>query len=212
MSNGIFAACGFIVPFYTQAVLGFSPVESGLMMLPFAVAFSVAGPLSGRAADKMGSRVLTVAGFVCTSLALLVLASLEVARGDVHPAMVKVAVGMALLGLGSGLFISPNSGVTLDSVPAEKGGSASGLLYCMAFLGSAVGTAYAASLLAAGLRGEGGLATLRDHTSGAAGMVTFVEAQGFVFHSLLAASVVGVVLCALRSGRHSTPMVHAPRH
>jgi hypothetical protein len=109
---------------------------------------------------------------------------------------------MGLLGIGSGLFISPNSGVTLDSVPQDKTGAASGLLYCMAFLGSAIGTAFSAALLSSSLHSHGGLAALHGGPSQIMAIRAFVGAQDFVFHALLVASGCGAILCALR---HSKP-------
>jgi len=205
LSNGIFAASAFVVPFYTQTVLGFTPIQSGLMMLPFAVAFSVAGPFSGRAADRMGSRTLTTAGFLCTGAALLLLGGLEATPGDTGLVILKVASAMALLGLGSGLFISPNSGVTLDSVPKEKTGIASGMLYCMAFLGSAIGTAFAAAFLSRSISEHGGLKALKAHSTDPAGLIAFVAAQDSIFHILLVASLLAAGLCAMRQSKKPVP-------
>ena len=202
MSNAVFTATAFAIPFYTQNVLNFTPIESGLMMVPFAVTFAVAGPLSGRAADRIGSRALTTAGFVSTGAALIVLGALTAEPGHERNLVIQVAIGMALLGLGSGLFISPNSSVTLDAVPADKTGAASGLLYFTAFLGSATGTAYAASVLSAGLRDHGGLTALHSQGTREIGVASFLHAQGFVFHSLIAVTVLAIILCLSR-GSHS---------
>lgn len=201
LSNASFTACAFMIPFYTQTVLGFSPIESGLMMLPFAVMFAVAGPLSGRAADKIGGRYLTFAGFASSGVAFVILSFLGTSQGDQRSLVMQVAVGMALLGLGSGLFISPNSGITLDSVPKEKSGAAAGLLYFMAFLGSATGTAYAAAMLAGGLREHGGMASLHDAASRVASEGAFMQTQEFVFHTLIALSAAGMVVCWARRGK-----------
>lgn len=210
-SNAIFAGSAFVLPFYTQTVLKFSPIESGLMMLPFAIAFSIAGPLSGHAADRIGSRILTTSGFIATALGLIALSLLTPSGG--HAAFVQVCVGMGLLGLGSGLFISPNSGATLDSVPRDKTGAASGLLYCMAFLGSASGTAFAAAMLSNSLRTHGGLAALHDTTRAAASVGDLVAAQHFVFHTLLVCSLLAATLCVMRqSKRPEQRLHHLPPH
>ena len=174
------------------------------MMLPFAVTFAVAGPLSGRAADRIGSRALTTAGFVSTGAALIVLGALTAEPGHERNLVIQVAIGMALLGLGSGLFISPNSSVTLDAVPADKTGAASGLLYFTAFLGSATGTAYAASVLSAGLRDHGGLTALHSQGTREIGVASFLHAQGFVFHSLIAVTVLAIILCLSRRSHAKT--------
>jgi EmrB/QacA subfamily drug resistance transporter len=206
MSNASFTACAFLIPFYTQGVLGFSPIESGLMMLPFALMFAVAGPISGRTADKIGPRALTVAGFLCSGSAFFVLSLLGHAESELRELVVQIGLGMALLGTGSGLFISPNSAVTLDAVPKDRAGAASGLLYFMAFLGSALGTAGAAAALTSGLHGHGGIAALHSETGRVAATVSFLDAQRLVFHLLIGVSVFGAVICGMRGRPHARPV------
>lgn len=204
MTNWVVAASTFMVPFYTQAALGFTPVQSGMMMLPFSIVLAIAGPVAGRAADKFGPRFITTAGFIAGGIGLIIFGSLEAASGDKSQAIWKVAAGMGFLGLGNGLFISPNNSATLDAVPADKTGAASGFIWCMGFLGSAIGTAYAAASLTDGMKEKGGLAALRHHAetgSDPSVIATFVGAQDHVFHTLLVLSVIGAILCAVRVSR-----------
>ena len=60
---------GFLLlPIYTQTVLGFSPMETGLMMLPGALLNAAMSPLTGKLFDRIGGRILAVTGLTLTMI------------------------------------------------------------------------------------------------------------------------------------------------
>jgi EmrB/QacA subfamily drug resistance transporter len=113
-------AFSFIMVFYFQGVLGYSAFESGLLLLPVSLAFIVFGPLSGAISDKTGARGLGTMGLLVSATGFLLLIFFP-AGG---PYWVLV-VSMVLLGVGQGLFASPNRAEVMTSVPQERRGVAS---------------------------------------------------------------------------------------
>ena len=145
---------------------------------------------------------MTTGSFLCSGLALLWFSSLE---SPATSATVTIALGMVLLGGASGFFVSPNNSVTLDLVSPADTGAASGCLWCVGFLGAALGTAFSAMMLHHGI-GAGGLTAMRAKLTGApdpALVASFLHAQTQTFHILIVFSVLGGLLCFMRgSGPH----------
>ncbi|HEV7648439.1 MAG TPA: MFS transporter [Actinophytocola sp.] len=141
--------CGFsgmwlVFAVFFQAGLGFSPLESGLSVTPFALGSAVAAWLAGRLVDRWGRR-LTMAGLamVATGLGLVGLLTLVV---DTDHLMFAIALPLLLAGIGGGAVISPNTTITLSCVPSGMSGVASGVLQTGQRIGTAVGTALLAAI------------------------------------------------------------------
>ena len=84
---------------------------------------SVIGPISGRISDSIGSRILAPVGLGISSLGLLGLSTITPST----PYWL-LALYMALMGGGSGFFVSPNTNAIMSSVEPQKRGSAAGIL------------------------------------------------------------------------------------
>jgi EmrB/QacA subfamily drug resistance transporter len=111
-----------VVSLYLQLVEGYSPFEAGVAILPFDVAFLIAGPISGRLSDKYTTRPFTTAGLAIISLALALSSTLAVSTP-----YSTLAVYLVLGGTGLGLFASPNMSSVMGSVPVKRRAVASGL-------------------------------------------------------------------------------------
>lgn len=122
--NGIArGAVLFLLIFFLQGPFGKDPLTAGLLLTPFGAAFMLVGPLSGRLSDRVGSRLLAPIGLGVSSLGLLGLTSI----GPSTPYWV-LAIYMALMGGGSGFFVSPNTNAIMSSVKPNTRGAASGIL------------------------------------------------------------------------------------
>ena len=113
----------FLTPFYLQQVLGFTPRETGLILVPNAVCMAVLGPVSGHLSDRLGWRRFTVGGLMLSTSSLFLLSRLTVSSSlaYVMPALMLQSAGM-------GVFYSPNSSSILSSVERERYGVLLGFL------------------------------------------------------------------------------------
>ncbi len=122
--NGIArGAVLFLLIFFLQGPYGKDPLTAGLLLIPFGAAFMIIGPLSGRLSDRVGSRLLAPIGLGVTSLGLLGLTTI----GPATPYWI-LATYMALMGGGSGFFVSPNTNAIMSSVEPHTRGAAAGIL------------------------------------------------------------------------------------
>jgi MFS family permease len=122
--NGIArGAVLFLLIFFLQGPYGQDPLRAGLMLIPFGAAFMLIGPLSGRLSDRIGSRILAPIGLGISSLALFALTTI-----DQHTPYWLLAIFMAVMGGGSGFFVSPNTNAIMSSVEPHTRGAAAGIL------------------------------------------------------------------------------------
>ena len=139
---GLFTAT-FLLPFLLQQGSGFSPIEAGLLLTPVPITMALVAPISGAASDRFGPRTLASAGMAVMVVALLSLTLLPVTF-----ALPDLIWRLMLLGLGQGLFMSPNSSAVLGSVPRSRVGTASGTLAQMRVNGQALGIALSGAIVA----------------------------------------------------------------
>ncbi len=124
---------------FFQIALGYTPLQSGLAVMPFALGSATAAVAAGRQVERFG-RGLTVVG-LCTFI--LGLSATAGVLGLVPSEHAGWAAGPALLvaGIGSGLVVSPNMTMTLGNVPVGLAGVASGALQSAQRFGTAIGSA-----------------------------------------------------------------------
>ena len=139
---GLFTAT-FLLPFLLQQGRGFSPIEAGLLLTPVPITMALVAPFSGAASDRFGPRVLASAGMAIMSLGLLSLTQLPV-----EFELPDLIWRLVLLGIGQGLFMSPNSSAVLGAVPRSRVGTASGTLAQMRVNGQALGIALSGAIVA----------------------------------------------------------------
>lgn len=144
-----FTSVFLVVTLYLQQVAGFTPLQAGLVGMPFAVASAVGAQQSGRLVAEHG-RALVVIGLV---LVVLGLAGTDLVIRVVDPPAVgwAVAATQMVTGAGSGLVISPNQTLTLAKVPVDRAGVAGSMLQVGQRVGSALGVAVALSTYYAAL-------------------------------------------------------------
>src|SRR2546421_5540615 len=122
--NGIArGAVLFLLIFFLQGPYGKDPLTAGLMLTPFGAAFMIVGPISGRLSDRVGSRILATIGLGISTVALLALTTI-----NQHTPYWLLASYMAIMGGGSGFFVSPNTNAIMSSVEPHTRGAAAGIL------------------------------------------------------------------------------------
>jgi len=175
---------GFTTIFFTytlflQSGLGYSALEAGLAVTPFALGGAAASAIGGRIVNRYG-RVLVLAGLALVAAGLgLTLLALHFVPGT--GAGWAAALPLLVAGVGSGLVISPNQTLTLSEVPVRRAGSAGAVVQTGQRIGTAVGIAAVGAVFFAQLATNGGSWGLAFRT---ALLVTI----GFVLVALIAAA------------------------
>ncbi len=107
-----------------------TPFWSGIYITPMLLGFVVMGPLSGRLSDRHGARGLATAGMVITALTFILLSALPYDFVFWQFALILFAMGV-----GGGMFASPNTVSVMNSSPPEDRGAASGMRATLQNLG-----------------------------------------------------------------------------
>ncbi|MRN53225.1 MFS transporter [Paenibacillus monticola] len=131
-----------IAPFYAQNMLNLSPFYAGFLLMLFPISMVIVAPLSGALSDKIGSEFLTFAGLI-----VMVIAQFGLARLHDGSSVVLVGLWIAMLGIGSGLFGSPNNSLIMSTVPRTQLGSAGSVNSLVRNVGMVVGITVATTIL-----------------------------------------------------------------
>ena len=179
---GLFTAT-FLLPFLLQQGRGYSPIEAGLLLTPLPITMAFVAPFSGSAADRFGPVWPASFGIVFMVLGLLSLTQLPI-----DFTIPDLAWRLVLLGIGQGLFMSPNSSAVLGSVPRTRMGTASGTLAQMRVNGQAVGIALSAAIVAI---------RMPVHLGTVAGRPSPAEQSAALAGAIHDAFFVAAVICAI---------------
>ena len=117
-----FASGPFLRSLYLQLILGYSPLKTGVSLIPMDILILVLNPISGRLADRYGSRVLSSIGLAFNASALIWFSTL-----NEKSSYTTVLISLLLFGFGVALFAPANTSSIMGSVPAERRGVANGI-------------------------------------------------------------------------------------
>ena len=140
-------AVTLLMPYYMENILGYTPKHVGMALIAVPLIMALVAPISGWIADKTNSYILSSLGMVITCIALYLLANLG-SDSDFS----DVVLRLSIVGLGMGLFHSPNNSIIMSSVPKNRLGTAGGLLAMMRNLGMVTGIAISGAVFARGFQ------------------------------------------------------------
>ena len=123
-----------LLPFYMEHVQGLHVSETGLVFITTTIAIAVTQPFSGRWADRIGSRPVASLGLLLEGLGLLTLAFIPL-----HMNPDWLVPELVVIGVGVGLFRSPNHRALFGAVPRDKMGQAGGYQHLPRQLGESIG-------------------------------------------------------------------------
>jgi len=178
-----------LVPFYFERGLGLGTARSGLELMAMPLAFGIVAPLAGRFADRVGARPFTVSGMALVTMAMGVMAW-------TRPSTVPFLLLLAVVGVGMGLFTSPNNASIMGAAPEQQAGMASGVLNMTRGIGTALGLALTGSIFTVA-GGDAGPMERAAHAfsvtafvlaliAAAAGVVSALRSNGALAHTSLA--------------------------
>ncbi len=198
------SAVFFLTPFYLQQVLGYSPTQAGLVVVPGAVCVLVLGPLSGRLSDRYGWRLFTVGGLALLTTGLFILSRLTE-----DSSLTLVISGLILQSCGMGTFYSPNVSSVLSSVERESYGTISSFLNLVRNSGNVVSIAVATAIVTATMGSMGYEPSLEAvKTGGAAGVGgAFTMGLRYTYLTMAGLLLTAMVISALP--RRPAPAAHS---
>lgn len=186
------SAMAFLLPFYLQDVLHLSPSAMGLLFLSAPVFTIALAPVSGRLSDRIGPRIPTSIGVLTTMSAFAVGVMMGV---DSH--WLLAALLLALTGIGTGFFNTPNQAAIIGSVPHEYRGFATGMVQMVFGTSSLLGTSLTGVLLTVLFRHYTGIP---DAAPSAADAGAFVAATRAIYCGCLALMLLALGTSVLRGG------------
>ena len=136
----------FVFVFYFQGVQGDTPILAGLKLAPLAVGMLVASPLAGIYADRRGSRALASLGMVVTGVGLALMTTLAQHTSYWWPGLFQFIVG-----IGSGMFNSPNTAAMMGVVAPHRRGVASGARVLVQNTGAVLSIAFVMAVITSGI-------------------------------------------------------------
>lgn len=182
MFVGMFGSI-FLLSQFLQTVVGYSPTEAGLRMLPWTGMPMIVAPIAGYLSDRIGGRPVVTAGLALQAVGLAWFAAVvepDVSYAAQLPALILSGIGMAM-------YFAPAANLVMSSVRPSEQGIASGANNALREVGGALGIAILASVFSA----QGGYTSAQS----------FVDGLGPALWAGAAVVGVGAVAAALLPGR-----------
>jgi EmrB/QacA subfamily drug resistance transporter len=183
-------SCIFLMPYYLIQGRGFTPAQAGLILSAQPLVMAVIAPISGTLSDRIGTRFPAVLGMGVLSAGLFLLSKLG-AQSSIESIMLALAV----IGLGTGAFISPNNSTLMGSAPKSRQGIAAGILATARNFGMVLGVGIAGAIFT----------TVLAHASSGSGALVGAVQNGAIYQALetsflVAAliTILGVITCLVR--------------
>jgi hypothetical protein len=132
----------FLLTQYLQFTKGYSPLESGVRMLPYALTMMIVAPTSSRVVERFGSKFTVALGLGLAALALVLMTGLTV-----DTAYVDIAWRFVILAAGMGLVMAPATDSVMGSLPGATAGVGSAVNDTTRQVGGALGVAIIGSVV-----------------------------------------------------------------
>ncbi|MEJ2249245.1 MAG: MFS transporter [Candidatus Lokiarchaeota archaeon] len=132
----------FLLSIYLQSILGISPAITALYLLPTTLTMAIVAPLSGRLSDKSGTRILTTLGLIIMAIGFIILSIFLRFLPTIY-----IIITQFIIGIGIGLFSSPNNSAIMNAVEPKDHGIAAGILSTMRVVGQSTSVALLGSIL-----------------------------------------------------------------
>jgi MFS family permease len=124
----------FLLSLYLQYIHQLSPSDTGKIILMQGVAMAILAPLSGRLSDSIQPRKIATVGCLVVASGFLMLAQLDMTTTPFY-----IGSSLFLIGIGMGLFTSPNNNAVLSAVPSKDLGVAAATMNLARVMGNVIG-------------------------------------------------------------------------
>lgn len=172
----------FLMPFYLVTGKMMTPAQAGLVLSIQPLVMAVLAPISGALSDRIGTRLPAAAGMLFLSVGLYLLSRLDGASTTS-----QVTLALAVVGLGIGIFVSPNNSALMGAAPRSRQGISAGIMATARSVGMVLGLGLAGAIFT----------TVLDGGEPTSGPLLFAAVRaGFL--GALAAALVGTLVTVLR--------------
>jgi EmrB/QacA subfamily drug resistance transporter len=185
----------FVFVFYFQGAQGDDPVTAGVKLAPMAIGMLISSPLAGIWADRHGSRALAVGGMAVGALGLALMTTLQP-----ESPYWQSSVWLLLVGIGSGMFNSPNTAAMMGTVPPHRRGIAAGTRTMVQNTGAVISIAFVMAVVTASIPKDVLFKIFSGISSGLsdARLAPFIHNMHVALWVLAATSVVGAGVSLMR--------------
>ncbi|MCH8988200.1 MAG: MFS transporter [Chloroflexi bacterium] len=192
----------FLMPFYLQNVLGYSPKTAGFVVVPGALCMAVLGTVSGVLSDRFGWRPFTVGGLASSAIGLFILS-----RVTETSSLWMVVPALMLMSSGMGIFYSPNSSSVMNAVGQARYGVVAGFLNLVRNAANVTSIAVATIIVTATMSTLGFEPSLEAVRGDAAGVGhAFTVGLRYAFLAMMAMLLSAMTISALQRGRVGEPV------
>lgn len=191
------SAIQFLMPFYLQNILGFTPSQMGWIIIANSVVIVMVAPVAGWLSDRFGSRLLCTVG-----ASLIVVSQIFIATLSLESTVLRIVLPLALSGLGWAIFNAPNTSAILGSVSQDRVGAASGVTVTAARIGGALGIALSATIFTYGLTTAGLTHVQTESPEGwGSSPAIFIRTFNWTVHIVNIFTVLSIFFSAVRGGK-----------
>jgi len=196
----------FLFVFYFQGAQSQTPITAGIELIPLALGMLVASPIAGIYADRHGSRGLAAAGMLVSAIGLAAMTTLQV-----HTPYWQSALWLLIVGLGSGMFNSPNTSAMMGTVPPNRRGIAAGARTLLQNTGAVLSIAFVLAVVTSAVPKATLFAVFSGLTKGlsAQKLDPFIANMHVALWVLAGTSFVGALVCLLRPRHAEAGETHA---
>jgi EmrB/QacA subfamily drug resistance transporter len=192
----------FVFVFYYQGAQGDDAITAGIKLAPLALGMLVASPLAGIYADRHGSRMLAAMGMVVSAVGLALMTTLEQ-----HTPYWQGMVWLTIVGIGSGMFNSPNTAAMMGTVAPQRRGVAAGARMMLQNTGAVLSIAFVLAVVTNAVPTDVLLKIFSGVASGLsdATLAPFIHNMHVALWALAATSLVGALVSLLRPRSDAVP-------
>jgi len=141
----------FLMPQYLIDGRGLNSASAGILLTAQSLVMAAIAPISGTLSDRVGTRLPSMIG-----MGVLALGTLGLSRLDPVSANIMIILGLAIVGLGTGAFISPNNSALMGAAPRNQQGIAAGVLATARSFGMVIGAGFSGAIFTTVLASPGG--------------------------------------------------------
>src|SRR5881394_891715 len=192
----------FVFVFYFQGVHGDDPITAGIKLAPMAIGMLISSPLAGIWADRHGSRTLAALGMVVSAVGLVAMTTL----GADSPYW-QSSLWLLLVGIGSGMFNSPNTAAMMGTVPPQRRGIAAGARTMLQNTGAVISIAFVLAIITAAVPKPTLFKIFSGLSQGLspAKLAPFIDNMHTALWVLAATSLLGAFVSLLRPHHQEAP-------